>query len=216
MDKVLFGSKIYSTKINPITYNKDIVLKHIIKNYDIDNKRNVWDEDSDLHHSYSDWSNEKFNNPADIYDNILTPVYKKIINEFFNTKLKLKEPVKYNFVIANYTCVGDNQYMKAHRHLPDLMFTCVHYIQFDPKQHRGIRFHNTNDFGPYARFLYQNYFNKIDSVESDNSFMFEHYDYVPEEDEIIIFHCMLPHEIPKQKNVTKPRIAIITNIEVKE
>jgi|TARA_R100001460_G_scaffold8554_1_gene21118 hypothetical protein len=216
MDKVLFGSKIYSTEVNPNLYKKDVVLKHILQNYKIDKKRNAWDEDSDLHHSYNDWNNKKFKHPVNIYNDILKPIYKKIINEFFNTKLKLKKTIKYNFSIANYTCVGNDQFMKAHRHLPNLMFTCVHYIQFDPKQHKGIRFYNTNDFGPYAKFLYPNYFDKINSVETDNSFMFEQYDYIPKEDELIIFHCMLPHEIPKQKNVTKPRIAIIINIEVKK
>ena len=28
MDKVLFGSKIYSTEVNPNLYKKDVVLKH--------------------------------------------------------------------------------------------------------------------------------------------------------------------------------------------
>ena len=31
---------------------------------------------------------------------------------------------------------------------------------------------------------------------------------------MIIFNGMLPHAVPKQKNTTKPRISVVTNIEI--
>jgi len=216
MNKVLFGSKIYSFKIDPKSYKKEIIINHIIKNYKINKNRNIWDKDSNMHHSYGDWDNNKFNHSESIYDDILSPIYNKIIKEFFDKKLSFIKDINYNFSIVNYTCIGDYQYMAPHRHLPNFIFTCVHYLQFDASQHTGIRFFNTNDFGSFSKYLYPTYYNKINPVSEDNSFMYEHYDYVPEEDEILIFHGMLPHTIPKQENTKKPRISIVTNIEIKK
>ena len=104
--------------------------------------------------------------------------------------------------------------MKPHNHLPDYIFTCVHYLQFDPIQHTGIRLFNNSDYGSYARHLFPTYYDTVNTLEDDNSFMFEYFDYTPKEDEMIIFNGMLPHAVPKQKNTTKPRISVITNIKI--
>lgn len=212
--KILFGSPIYSYHIDKQSYDKEKVLNHILENYNIDKERNNWDNDSNIHHSYGDWNNNKFNHSVEIYDEILTPLYSKIIKNFFDEKIKLKKEIKYKFDIANYTCVGDSQYMKSHRHLPDFVFTCVHYLQFDRNEHTGIRLFNTNDYGPFVKHLLPNFYDKINNEEEENSYMFEHYDYLPVEDEMIIFSGLLPHAIPRQMNTTKPRISIVTNIRI--
>tara|TARA_Y100000385_G_scaffold88080_1_gene90641 strand:- start:166 stop:855 length:690 start_codon:yes stop_codon:yes gene_type:complete len=212
--KVLFGSSIYSYDVDSTSYDKEKVISHILDNYKIDKYRNAWDNESNMHHSYDDWSNIKFNNSDDVNSNILLPVYEKLIKNFFSEKLKLSKEIKYRFEIANYTCFGDSQYMKPHNHLPDYIFTCVHYLQFDPIQHTGIRLFNNSDYGSYARHLFPTYYDTVNTLEDDNSFMFEYFDYTPKEDEMIIFNGMLPHAVPKQKNTTKPRISVITNIKI--
>ena len=212
--KVLFGSPIYSYDVDSTSYDKEKVVSHILDNYKIDKYRNAWDNESDMHHSYYDWSNNKFNNSEDLISNILVPLYDKLIKNFFSEKLKFSKELDYRFEIANYTCLGDSQYMKPHKHIPEFIFTCIHYLQFDPTQHTGIRLFNNSDYGSYAKHLFPTYYDKVNIAEDDNSFMFEHFDYIPKEDEMIIFNGMISHAIPKQKNTTKPRITVVTNIEV--
>lgn len=211
---VLFGSPIYSYHIDSTSYDKEKLMNIILDNYKIDKYRNAWDDESNMHHSYNDWTNNKFNSSKDVNKSILLPVYDKLINNFFNEKLKLNEKIKYKYEIVNYTCFGDSQYMKAHNHLPEFIFTCIHYLQFDPTQHSCIRLFNNSDYGTYAQHLFPTYYNTIDRVEDDNSFMFHFYDYMPKEDEMIIFNGMLHHAVPKQQNTTKPRIAVVTNIKI--
>ncbi len=58
---IIFGLPIYIIKVDPNSYDKQSLLKTIESNYSKDSYRNKFDDDeSNLHHSYSDELNPKF------------------------------------------------------------------------------------------------------------------------------------------------------------
>ena len=52
MQKInLFSNDIWKTKISPDTYDKQKLIENIEYNYYLDPHRNLWDKESDIHHT---------------------------------------------------------------------------------------------------------------------------------------------------------------------
>src|SRR6056300_1364699 len=122
---ILFGLPIYTIHIDPKSYNKISLLKTIENNYNISNQRNKFCE-SDLHHSYNDGNDERFEKID--YEKIgLTKIYNNIFDDFCNKTLKTLKRFDYFYEIVNYTASKSKQFMRPHHHLPDYDFAIVHY-----------------------------------------------------------------------------------------
>ena len=137
---IIFGCPIYIIKVDPNSYDKQSLLKTIESNYSKDSYRNKFDKDqSNLHHSFSDELNPKFEKVD--YNKVgLVDVYKKIFDNFCNNTLKTKDRFSYEYKIENYTASNKNQYFRSHHHLPTADFSSVHYIKFDKAQHEKTNF----------------------------------------------------------------------------
>lgn len=105
--------------------------------------------------------------------------------------------------------------MQMHRHIPT-DFSCVHYLQFNKDQHKGLKIQNTNDFGEFTRLLLPNLYESTNNNDTESSYLYNTYEYTPEEDEMIIFSSLMPHSIPKQPKANKNRISIVSNIRIDE
>lgn len=207
---VLFGSPIYSFSIDPTTYDKEKIMNTILKDYNQKGNESSWDPDSSIHITYDLHKHD--NELSRTILETMTPVYTKVILEFFSKNLSMKKNFAWKLLIENCTVATNSSYMKTHRHIPDAIFSCVHYLSFDPKQHSGIRFSNPNDWNAYAQYLFPEYYDSVNNQSEDHSYLYSYWNYTPIENEMILFSGLLPHEIPKQSNVSTPRISLVMNI----
>ena len=209
MSGILFGFPVHNVKINPNSYDKEIIVGDIKKNYEIDSDRNEWGS-SKLHHPYGDWDNEKF---IDINYNKLKEVYQKTFDDFFKNNFKSAELFNYHWNVVNYTAIKTGQYMKAHTH-PEYDFSCTHYINFNPEKHSSLRFVNSSPTGLFGRQIMDEQYNISDRSHISNSYLYGEFDYPAVEDDMIIFPATLQHEVPVQKETNELRICIVTNIKL--
>jgi len=212
---LLFGIPIYKVHIDPLSYNKKDLIKVIENNYNISNQRNKFCE-SDLHHSYNDGDDERFEKIN--YEKIgLTKIYNNIFDNFCNKTLKTQKRFDYYYEIVNYTASKNKQFMRPHNHLPTFDFAIIHYIQLDKKNPKFTNFHNHNDFADYLKYIRGDFENISDNNSFDNSYLYKFFKYEIKEDNLIIFPSFLKHEIPKQKNnIDKLRITIARNIMIEK
>jgi hypothetical protein len=130
MIKYLFGLPTYRASLLNEKYNKEDLIKVVLKNYDKDKNRNNWDKNSleysKIHHFLYDEANPFFDTPN---FNLLYPIYTKHITNFLNN-LKLKKKFNFNFQIVNYSCMTEGQHMKSHIHT-HCDFSAIHYLKFD-------------------------------------------------------------------------------------
>jgi hypothetical protein len=207
--KILFGFPIYVGKINPKNYNKKEITNIIQKNYNINENRNKWDAQSNLHHLNKDLDNDEF---LTINFDSLLPEYKKVIEDYFN-HINFKQKIDYKFEIVNYTCMKNNQFMKAHIH-SDSHFSMVHYIKFNKKIHKSTCFENPNAHSLYMDQIYPDFLKKIDNNEIINSYFFKTFHLNIEEDDVCIFSGLLPHSVFKHEKINEIRMTIVTNIKI--
>ena len=207
----LFGLPAYSAKINPELYEKNKILSQIEKNYKVSKVRNNWSLESfiktDIHHSTNDEKNPRF---KEINYYSLPQQYEKIIGDFFN-KLSLQKEIKFSYSIANYSCVRHNSVMVPHIHR-DCIFSLIHYISFDKKQHLPTIFNSPYSFNrllPQEKKL-RNMF----SNQKENSWIYEEWAIKTEEDDIVIVPAVLEHCV-RNLDSKKSRIAIAVNIDIK-
>src|SRR5210317_2225645 len=140
---ILFGIPIYKTKIDPSLYDKEKILSTIEKNYNIGPRNRHSIEYTNMHMSYDDNKNNKFEKMD--YTK-LKKVYDNVFNNFIkDLKLDYKGTIKCNYDILNYTASNKNDYMGEHNHIADDDFACVHYLQMDKNQ-VGTTFTNTHVF----------------------------------------------------------------------
>lgn len=216
----LFSLPIYKVKVDPNVYDKKSFLKTVETNYKIDPARcNHFpenDEFGNLHHSYADTENKKFEKVdysglglAGLYDNI----FKSFCDEL---KTMPGTFFSYHWTLENYTVINDkNQYMKPHQHLPKSDFASVHYISFDNKVHKSTNFINQNTFASYLRYIRPDYYNLMNSNEIDNSYHYYQWFSNVEEDDLIIFPSCLQHEIPRQEEKSdKLRVTVSCNLSI--
>ena len=171
----LFSLPIYKIKIDPNQYDKKSFLKTVEANYKIDPTRcNHFpgnDEFGNLHHSYADTENKKFEQ-VDYLALGLTDTYNNIFKSFTGELKTIPGTMfGYHWTLENYTAINDRfQYMKPHQHLPEADFASVHYISFDNEVHKSTSFINQNTFSSYLRYIRPDYYSLMDKNDVDNSY----------------------------------------------
>jgi uncharacterized protein (TIGR02466 family) len=205
MQKInLFSNDIWKTKISPDTYDKQKLIENIEYNYHIDPHRNLWDKESDIHHTYGDWLNKKF---KILNFDLLLKQYDKAIKTFMD-QLYLKPGTKYSYSIDNLTATKTGQHMKAHAH-DDAAFSSVHYLSLK-KEHSRTRFVNPSIAMVYTKtwsHVVPFFQNRI-----ENSGYYQYYDVEAEEDDLIIFPAYLMHQVEKNLETEHIRITNVVNI----
>jgi hypothetical protein len=205
----LFGFPIYKKSLKNEDYDRDGLLDTIQKNYDKDNNRNKWATGfTDMHHSVCDDDNTTFEKPN--YQTLL-PLYNNCISEYLNS-FKLKNPVKYNFRIVNYTCMTNGQYMEPHVH-SNADFTGVHYIQYDSDVNNSTTFDNSNDYAKFISTLRPSLIKNFDENTPENSFLFRNIKLDTNQDDVVIFPAVLTHSISKVITSRKG-ITVIFNFDI--
>jgi hypothetical protein len=210
--RLLFPSTVYSTKINPNSFDKLDIVSTVERNYRKKPNRNEWDQNSDMHHYYNDADNPLFET---IDYSSLTPIYSNIIDTFMNNELDICKPIKYRWEIINSTAYGPGQWMDSHDHITDLnIFSCVHYVQL-PAGSSPLTFQNPASFQVYnippsvvntSNFINLN--NDSASVWSKN------WNFHQEEDDFLIFPSYLKHSVNKNPpGLQGLRIAVVLNIQ---
>jgi len=208
-DTILFGFPIMNTNIDKKSYNKKSIISTIEKNFKIGNQRNSWDKTSVLHHAFNDWDNSKYHN---VDFKTLIPIYKEILITMFS-KMDLLSDYYFNFLIDNYTCLSNSNFMQSHVH-PGADFTAVHYIQFDKKNHKGTRFINTLPFTDYIKEIAPGLYNVLSLNDNKNSWLCESWIDNVEEDDFYFYPAYLKHTIDPQVAKNKNRITIVLNIKL--
>jgi uncharacterized protein (TIGR02466 family) len=212
MIKYLFGLPTYRTSLLNERYNKEDLIKVVLKNYDKDKNRNNWDKNSlecsKIHHFLNDESNLFFDTPN---FNPLLPIYKKHITNFLNN-LKLKKNFNFNFKIVNYSCMTEGQHMKSHIHT-DCDFSAIHYLKFDESFNDSTLFYNSNSYSKYLNVLRPGILNYFNNEDEKNSWIFYNYKFNTKEDDLIIFPSVLDHGVPVVES-KKHRITISINISL--
>lgn len=199
--------------LSPSLYDKKNILADIEYNYLLDKKRNAWDSNlphsSTLHHSNCDDKNDEFRKIN--YDKVLLE-YEKIINSFLLNFSYNQESIRFNFDIVNYTCINDSQYMREHDHIGHCDFFMIHYIQFDPENHKPTIYKNTHSFAPYlndikdsSKFLKNN----LQNVWREKEFVID-----VQEDDIVIMPGAIPHLVLNTNTSVKNRITIVVNFSL--
>ena len=125
--------------------------------------------------------------------------YQQVWDSFFDGEFSIGlQETWYNY----YT---DGEYQEAHAHCGDwetpLHFSCVHYLSFDPKRHKGTTFN--------------------DPLEANKTICFDErlYDwkYTPtiKEGDFVMFPAYLSHEVKASPATPDyPRITLATNVRV--
>jgi hypothetical protein len=206
----MFGCPIYISNINKKNFNKDNIIKNIELNYNKNNYRNNWDNKgtviSNIHHSYND---EKNNDFIKIDYSELSQIYDNNIKNYLSS-LNLIENIQYNFSVENYTCTSKGQFMNPHIH--PQTFSFIHYIKLDEKEHPSTLFYNPSYFVDYYPNDYL--WEKFDTQDLKNSWLFKSFILKMKEDDIVIFPGCIKHAIPIF-NSNKLRITIVGNIQCK-
>ena len=209
----LFGSPIYKTKIDPLSYDKENIIKTMKANYAINPIRNKWNNISNLHHMYNDWDNPEFL-PLDTSS--LIPVYEKHINDFMKT-LKFRKGVNYGWTIANFAI--NTKDMSPHDHLDQIedtynMFSCTHYISYDKTAHATTEFSNSLPLVYYPSHI-KLFKDALDDKAIENSAYHETWALDTNEDDFVIFPSYLKHAVyPTKIKTDHPRIVGVVNIGI--
>ena len=206
--KYLFGIPYYKYNIK----TPKSILDEIESNYKISSKRNNWDNKSYLHsethHSNRDRTNPKF---KDINYNPITQSYIKVFNTFMK---ELNITCEYKWTIANYTAMKSQQYMRAHDHMGDSDFTCIHYVKFNSKKHQSTVFHNANHWADDFQYLRPELYSKLDPGNEKHSYLLKYYQIPTKQDDLIITPSCVTHEVPPFES-DELRVTIVTNLSIK-
>jgi len=209
-EQILFGFPVMITKIDKKSYDKKSIISTVEKNFKLNKKRNRWDKNSMLHHSYNDMANPKYHR---VNFDTLIPVYKKTLLTLFN-RMDLRGGYQFDFRIVNYTCLANSNYMKAHIH-PGVDFTAVHYIQFDSKHHTPTVFENHLPHADYISGLRPELTKILSIKHLSNSWAYDAWALDVQEDDFCFSPSFIRHRIDPQTSRKKNRITIVLNISLK-
>ena len=206
--RYLFGIPYYKYNVK----TPKPILDEIESNYKISSKRNNWDNKSYLHsethHSNRDRTNPKF---KDINYNPITQTYVKVFNKFIK---ELNITCEYKWTIANYTAMKSQQYMRAHDHMGDSDFTCIHYSKFNPKKHSTTTFYNSHQWANSIKYVRPDYHNKIDIKDERTSYQLPYFQIPTKQDDLIITPSCVTHEVPPFES-DELRVTIVINLSIK-
>lgn len=204
----MFDLPVKQYSLNPLSYNKEEIISCIENNFNKDPIRNAKPCMGSLHQSLYD-TNDGYETPN--YE-LIKPIYAKAIDRYL-TDLNLIG-CKFNFYIANYTCISEHTNMRSHFHT-EADFSAVHYIQYDKKIHSSTRFNNPFVWNDYKKFVRPKLHTFLPN-QIENSWFYDWWECEVEEDDIVFFPALLKHEITTQKKSDKYRISIALNIELIE
>jgi len=203
-----FGFPILISSIKPEAYNKKNIIDTITRNYNKQPIRERWAKgfgQTDIHHSYDDENNSKFEK---VDYSSLNNSYAEVLQKYIKNLYPISEG-NISFRIVNYTASKEQTYMKPHIH-SECEFSMIHYVQFD-KEHKSTTF-----VSPYTHsdFWKNNLNHILDLQNTNNSWLHEEWQFPTEEDTVIIFPSILKHYV---RNVVSERlrIAISTNISIR-
>jgi hypothetical protein len=207
----LFGLPILITSIDPVSYDKENILKIINKNYKKQKTRDKWCTNTffktDIHHSNKDEENKSFEK---VNYTLLSKCYHKPIEKYLS-KITNNKTIKYNFNIVNYTAIKHNSYMRPHLH-KECNFSMVHYISFDKKEHFPTIFLN-----PYFFHELLPEKEKTEQIliekNTESSWIADEWKHDIEENDLIIFPSVLKHYV-RNKDSKKLRVTVAVNISV--
>jgi len=206
--RYLFGIPYYKYNVK----TPKPILDEIESNYKISSKRNNWDNKSYLHsethHSNRDRTNPKF---KDINYNPITQTYVKVFNKFIK---ELNITCEYKWTIANYTAMKSQQYMRAHDHMGDSDFTCIHYSKFNPKKHSTTTFYNSHQWANSIKYVRPDYHNKIDIKDERTSYQLPYFQIPTKQDDLLIMPSCVTHEVPPFES-DELRVTIVINLSIK-
>ena len=208
----LFGIPISICEIDPTSYNKKEIVADIKSNYlknPVRNVGNIGRSGDNVHHSYSDWDNLKYNK---VKFNKLFQIYKDIIPQCLNT-FNLNKPYNLSFYITNYCCMAEGGHVSKHNHgLED--FVGIHYIQFDPKYHIQTEYVNEHPFAYFHKELTPDISSIVDDQNIFHSFYSNVWKLPVKEDHFHIVPGFLSHQVPIQPPCDKLRMSIVVNIRL--
>ena len=202
----LFGFPVMIEKIDKKSYDKKSIISTIEKNFKLNKKRTIRDEQNVLHHSL----HPDFKEYQKVNFDTLIPIYKQILTSMFNTT---KFAPTFNFTIVNYTCLSHAEYMKPHLHA-DSDFTAVHYIQFDKKQHSPTIYENTLSCADYLMHLRPKLPKVLSSDDPANSWAYMDWSLDIGEDDFCLAPAYLKHRVDAQNSKGKNRLTIVLNITI--
>jgi hypothetical protein len=210
--KLLFGMPLYHTKIDPMSFKKNKIIKDITKNYKKDPTRNNWNKFlSNSHHGYKDWDNNNFVEPD--FDDLI-PIYSNKIKTFLHS-LGTNQPIyTFKFNIVNYTCMSEDQYMERHHHLP-ADFIGTHYIKF-PAEARSTFYFNQMSYSNYlskGACDKEGLRNLYDKNDTKSSWLYSDWGELVEEDDFVIVPGLVSHGVPINKS-KELRMTIVMNIHL--
>lgn len=210
----LFGVPYYSTKIDPLLYNKSEIISSILENYSQDPLRNVWDNNdtvltSKLHQGVNYFTNKNYIKIN--FNPLISIVQDKILNFFDH--LNFSKKFGYKFRIVNYTCMDQGNFLKDHNHKCD--FSGILYLKFNKDIHKPTAFVNGNNFSQYL-----NYFSPasslLDTSDIDNSWVSPYFSVPVNEDDFVIVPGCLNHFVPPFDGTNDLRMTIVFNIDLTE
>jgi uncharacterized protein (TIGR02466 family) len=206
----IFGFPTFISSLKDDKFDRKGIISSIEKNYNIDKKRNCWDE-GNLHHSLFDEKNNNRFNKVDFKS--LIPIYHKHIIEFTD-RLDWDRPPKYTFEIVNYTCMNEGGSMPFHVH-KKCDFSAVRYLQYDSTKNNSTRFLNPQTYLPdYIEAQHPSMKKLLNSHHNVNSFLLKDWMFKVWQDDLIIFPAFLRHDVPEIKQTNKLRMTISFNISL--
>jgi hypothetical protein len=198
--------------IDPTSYDKKSITDTLSRNYEKQPKRDVWNKGkTNIHHYYNDWYNEKFEK---VNTDTIIPIYTNVFDDFFKN-IKFSIPVRYYFVIENFTVLSTEQHMQSHDHLTitddmECIFSAIHYLKYK-EDHSKTVFHNPLQMMPFD-ILYKHYRGHLDEFYYENSTYHNEYYLNILEDDMIIFPAYLRHHVTENLNKTDLRMASVINV----
>ena len=97
----------------------------------------------------------------------------KIVFDTFSKELYLD--CEYKWTIANYTAMKSQQYMRAHDHIGDSDYTCIHYAKFNPRKHSTTTFYNSHQWANSIKYIRPDYYNKLDIRNEKHSYQLPYF-----------------------------------------
>jgi uncharacterized protein (TIGR02466 family) len=149
-----------------------------------------------IHTSYGDSHNKNELNEMSI-------IYQKYIDTFSKTYIKGKNNLKIYNIWYNVYNKGDSG--PIHTHIDKgVLFSCVHYLKFNPEIHNSITFLNPRRAS--------NKFLAKQNIEFKNLDFYKD-EFTPnlKEDDLIIFPANLAHKV-EPSTTDEPRITIAFNV----
>jgi hypothetical protein len=212
----IFPTRLWKFKISSTDYDKKSIIDIVKKNYEVNQTRNFYNENSNIHAYYKNWEDSKYEK---LNLNNLLNLYGKIISEWFST-LKIKKNVKCKYELVNINALKYGQFMTEHDHLEKntlnsewmCSYFCVHYLKYDLFQ-PSTTFINPLIYAQYPMTTFPMCDIMDDKFEENSSYSKEWF-LKTEEDDFIICPSYLKHKVDFNNKKPFKDMRITTSVNV--